>query len=357
MTGIYGVTRREDLDERVKVLGKLRKGAEKRPNAPGRDLEYFRFTSDNDAVVRAFREAYGDKPDSLEVYFPYPNYESVFHTARELFGQNHLLKEQCDGMYITQRQDGYKMARGRWLCEKKCKDTESSPPCPDCPLQQIGRLSVILTPLFFAGFPGTVTLETHSWHDLGHIASQLAHYEPLTGRAFRVYRQETRIGRPDKKNNKRAATDKWLVKIEPTQETAILLIEDAQRKARQALGAGAAPAPRLEAGQPLMPDMVVETDVVDLEAELENDYDEFVEEDGYAVDEVPESEGFTTWSRLKEMAVERIGYSDVGEVTRVLKSIFDSNKDELTFAVAWTALIEHQESRAAQEPPIDELEF
>ena len=98
--GIYGVTNRAALEERFPVIGKLRKGGPKQNNQFGKDLEYFRFTSDNDAVVKAFRQAYGDQPDTLDVYFPNSNYEAVFQSARELFGQNHLLKEQCDGMNI-----------------------------------------------------------------------------------------------------------------------------------------------------------------------------------------------------------------------------------------------------------------
>lgn len=354
MTGIYGVTNREALDTRLICGGKLRKGAEKRPNAPGADLEYFRFTSDNAELVKAFHEIYGPKPDELEVYFPYPNYEDVFHSARELYGQNHLLKEQCDGMRITQRQSGHRMQRGQWLCEKKCKDVQSRPPCPDCPLKQIGRLSVVLTPLLYAGFPVTITLETHSWNDLHHIASQLAKHEPLTGRAFRVYRQETRIGRPDKQNNKRAATDKWLVRIEPTQETAVLLIQDAQRRARQALLGEPVNVPQLEAGQPLTLDRVAEPAVIDLEKDGAGNYDELLTEDDLPFDAPVQ---FDNWNALKEAAVERLGYENVVHVTNTLKKEFNGSLLNLTHEAAWKKLVEHQEKKQPQEPPTDELVF
>ena len=354
--GIYGVTNRAALEERFPVIGKLRKGGPKQNNQFGKDLEYFRFASDNDAMVKAFRQAYGDQPDTLDVYFPNSNYEAVFQSARELFGQNHLLKEQCDGMYITQWQDGYKMVSGKRLCEKKCKDTESRPPCPDCPLKQIGRLSVILLPLLEAGFPGTVTLETHSWNDLYHIADTLAKYEPLVGRAFRVYRKETRIGRPDKRNNTRAASDKWLVRIEPTQETAILLIEDSKRKARAALGAGATTnAPQLAAGQPLTPDLVVDPGVVDFDGDGGDDYNEVLDEDFEDDESIIAGPEFESWAELKAAAVERLGYEDDDAVTSVLKQVFDGNKENLTFAIAWTTLIEDRESK--NQPPADELEF
>jgi len=246
---IYGVTNREALEARFKVIGKLRKGGPKQNGQFGKDLEWFRFTSDKDDVVKAFRQAYGEEPASMEVYFPYPSLEAVFPTFRETYGQNHLLKEQCDGMHIIQWQDGYRMASGRRLCEKECKNTESRPPCPDCPLKPIGRLSVILLPLLQAGIVGTVTIETHGWHDILGIANQLVQYEPLTGRAFRVYREEATIGAPNKKTNKRMAITKWMVRIEPTQETALMLIGDAQRRAKLALlGGGEIDMPQLEAG-------------------------------------------------------------------------------------------------------------
>ena len=282
MMAIYGVTTREALDPRFKVLGKLRKGGPKRNGQFGKDLDWFRFTSDNDAVVKAFRQAYGDQPDTLAVFFPFATLEANFPTYRETYGQNELLKEQCDGMNILQWQDGARMVRGPRLCEKKCKNVESLPPCPDCPLKPIGRLSVILIPLLQAGFVGTVTVETHGWHDIREIASQLAMYEPLTGREFRVYRQKQTIGAPNPKTGKRMAVDKSLVKIEPTQETYLMLIEDAQRRAKQELGAGSTTnTPQLAAGQPLTPDLVV-----DFDGDGGDDYDEVLDED-FEDDEAP----------------------------------------------------------------------
>jgi hypothetical protein len=248
---IFGVTDRGSLEARFKEIGKLRKGGPKTAQGHfGKDLEWFRFTSDRDNVVKAFRQAYGDQPASMEVLFPYQTIEAVFPTFRELYGQNHLLKEQCDGFNIIQWQNGPYMERGSNLCEKPCKNVETRPPCRDCPLKPIGRLSVILLPLLRAGIVGTVTVETHAWNDIAHITNQLAKYEPLTGRTFRIYREENTIGAPNKSTQKRMAVDKWLVKIEPTQETAMLLIQDAQRRARQALLGGPVNAAQLEAGQP-----------------------------------------------------------------------------------------------------------
>lgn len=246
---IFGVTDRGSLEARFKEVGKLRKGGPKTSEGHfGKDLEWFRFTSDRENVVTAFRQAYGDQPASMEVLFPYQTIEAVFPTFRELYGQNRLLKEQCDGFNIVQWQNGPYMERGSKLCEKPCKNVETRPPCRDCPLKPIGRLSVILLPLLRAGIVGTVTVETHAWNDIFHINNQLAKYEPLTGRTFRIYREENTIGAPNKSTQKRMAVDKWLVKIEPTQETAMLLIQDSQRRARQALG-GAVDVPQLEAGR------------------------------------------------------------------------------------------------------------
>lgn len=283
---IYGVTDRESLDPRFKVLGKLRKGAPKEPNRPGRDLEWFRFTSDNDAVVKAFRQAYGDQPVSLQAFFPFPTLEAVFPTFRESYGQNHLLKEQCDGFNIIQWQDGPRMARGSRVCQKQCKSVESRPPCPDCALKPIGRLSVILIPLLEARHVGTVTVETHGWHDISEIARQLAMYEPLTGREFRVYRETTTIGAPI--GNKRAAVQKSLVKIEPTQETYKMLLQNARQTARAQL-VGGENVPQLEAGQPLTPDMVQEPEEIAIDGDADpGAYDGYIDENDIPFNSEPE---------------------------------------------------------------------
>ena len=347
---IFGVTNREALDPRFKVIGKLRKGGPKQNGQFGKDLEWFRFTSDKDEVVKAFRQAYGEEPASMEVYFPYPSLEAVFPTFRETYGQNHLLKEQCDGMHIIQWQDGYKMARGHRLCEKKCKDTESRPPCPDCPLKPIGRLSVILLPLLRAGIVGTVTAETHGWHDILGIANQLVQYEPLTGRAFRVYREEETIGAPNKKTNKRMAITKWMVRIEPTQETALMLIGDAQRRARAALlGGGTVDAiPQLEAEN-------VEPEYVEDGAGGHIPYDDELPDEN----EPPEPEApppdaqarpdFSEWKSGKwttfcTLAVERFGcFTETSAVWGLLTSMHE-NPPAVSYDVAWATCEEHDAS-------------
>jgi hypothetical protein len=191
-------------------MGKLRKGGEKPAtgNKPGAELSYFRFTSENPAIVGAFHEAYGNQPAMLRVYLPYPSTEMNFSTWKEQWAAGGLV-HRCDGetCQIWRTPDG--------------KYSQTPKPCPGgC--KEVGRLEVILPELITAGFVGYVTLETHSLHDLMNITATLeavrqsAQDRPngLQGIEFVLRRKKERISTPDGKGG-RASREKWLVSIEP----------------------------------------------------------------------------------------------------------------------------------------------
>ena len=54
-------------------IGQLRKGAAKPENSnrPGKDLTYFRFTSEIDGVEATFESVYGDEPSMVNVFLPF----------------------------------------------------------------------------------------------------------------------------------------------------------------------------------------------------------------------------------------------------------------------------------------------
>jgi hypothetical protein len=230
---IRGVSAREDARPTLPEGGKLRKGAKKQGNRPGADLTYFRFTSDDPEIEQAFVEAYGQKPDSLNVYLPYSTMEENFSSWRELWGQNNLLKLRCDGACWTEWVEGPRKMRGEKECTLPCRDTLNR--CPDCELVPAGRLAVILPELWEMGHIVTVTMETHGWNDIGYISNKLLMYEPLAGKEFRLYRETQKVGAPI--GNKRGAVDKSLVKIELTQEWMLAQLE-AQRTEALALLTG-----------------------------------------------------------------------------------------------------------------------
>ncbi len=216
---IMGVSDPESVEPRTKEIGRLYKGSKQKENARGKmiygdDLDHFRFVSPDPVVQKAFENAYGTEPAQLRVYFWHRTAQENFGSWRESYGRNGLCKVRCDGDYIVDWIEGDRHHHGRRLCDKPFKDTENR--CPGCPLVQVGRLSVILLPLWEAGHFGTVMLTTHSWNDIAHLASKLTQWQPNTGREFILRRQWQKVGAPI--NGKRAAVDKCLVKLELTDE-------------------------------------------------------------------------------------------------------------------------------------------
>jgi len=189
-------------------IGKLRKGGP-RPESgrrPGKDLEYFRFTSDRPDVVNAFQAVYGDEPQEIDVYLPYARIEDNFSCWKEHWQAGGLL-HRCDGETCT-----------IWLREDGSYSQEPKP-CPGgC--KEVGRLSLILPPLIRAGYVGYVTMETHSLHDILAIQAALMAtveargQEDLRGIGFCLRRVAENISTPST-GGKRVRRIKWLVKLEP----------------------------------------------------------------------------------------------------------------------------------------------
>lgn len=204
---IKGLT--DNVTPRFPRLGKLRKGGEK--NAKGQygpDLDHFRFTSENPAIVQAFRDAYGAQPVALHVYLPYPQVDMNFATWKEQWSAGGLM-HRCDGETCQI----WRTPQGTYSQQPK--------PCPGgC--DEVGRLTVILPELIRAGFVGYVTLETHSLHDLMNMTATLLAVaqervnDPrgLQGIEFVLRRKQETISTPGK-DGQRVRRDKWLVSLEP----------------------------------------------------------------------------------------------------------------------------------------------
>lgn len=215
---IAGLSNREAVDPRFVEIGRLRKGAEKQGNQPGKDLSYFRYVANSryPKSAEVFAGIYGDEPTELEVFFPHDEMERVFSSWREAYGQNRLCKLRCDGARWHDWIEGdrhYHSEAGR-ECDLDCRDSENK--CPKCPCQYSGRLSVILKPMWKAGQIGLVTVLTSSINDIAHLAAKLVQWEPLTGKPFTLWRAPERIGVPIK--GQRAAKDSDLLHLELTDE-------------------------------------------------------------------------------------------------------------------------------------------
>jgi hypothetical protein len=217
MCPVKGLTDRESLAPRFPRLGKLRKGGAKPQSGFGKDLDYFRFTSDESEVVKAFVEAYGEKPNRLEVYLPYAQPDENFDTWMEEWSAGGLV-HRCDGETCTihRKDDGtysHKPVPCPYVNGKK-ERTDKNPGC-----KIVGRLAVILPDLLRAGFVGYVVLETHSNHDLRNIMATLlavaeARPQGLQGIPFTLRRYKDKISTPAS-NGKRARREKSLVALVP----------------------------------------------------------------------------------------------------------------------------------------------
>lgn len=214
---IKGLTDRGSLKPRLARLGKLRKGGEKTGNKPGPDLDHFRFTSDNPDIVKAFQESHGDKPRAVNIVLFYETIEENFSTWIECWDASGLVfRSDGDNWLIWRDGDSYK--RGK----KQHQDQDGQ--------DIVGRFEFVIPDLVQQGYLGTVTLETHSNHDLRNIASILMAAEQergsLRGAQFVLRRVEEEISVPgwgDRKG-KRSTAKKWLVRLEPPKQIFTMLM-------------------------------------------------------------------------------------------------------------------------------------
>jgi hypothetical protein len=214
---IRGLT--DDVAPRLPSLGKLRKGAEKPQNGPGKDLSYFRFTGNKPEIEQAFEAAYGTAPGSLTVFLPYATADENFETWQEEWAAGGLV-HRCDGQVMQIWREGAGFTRGAKPCPyftgEKQRIKNRAPGC-----DEIGRLVVVLPELIRAGYVGYVTLETHSKNDMLNIIGALRDAEShagdrgLAGIPFTLYRREEAISTPTDEGG-RVTRKKWLVFIEPS---------------------------------------------------------------------------------------------------------------------------------------------
>jgi hypothetical protein len=214
---IKGLTDSNSINPAYRMIGKLRKGAEKiSTTKPGEELPHWRFTSDVPEIEQAFVEAYGADPVDLEVYIPHANPDAAFPTWCEIWGATGLV-HRCDGATMQVWLEGDHYVRG----EKPCNGGHSKgEPMNDA----VGRLEVILPKLIQAGHVGTVVMETHSRHDLMNITKVLHKVfndrrspEGLRGIPFTLSRLERTISVPGYGNQagKRSTATKYLATLTP----------------------------------------------------------------------------------------------------------------------------------------------
>ena len=221
---ILGLT---DQTAKLPIIGVLRKGDIKTSkNKPGKDLEYFRFTSDDTEAVSDFFDSYGLKPTRINVFLPHDHALENMDSWKEDWVAGGLV-HRCDGEFtvLNRTQEGRYSTRPV-ACPGNCKP--------------VGRLSVIVQEL---GRLATVTSLTTSIHDIINLTSQLKTYENLLGSLrgvpFVLTRSEKEISTPEmvKKGNdyvrtgKRLRRKKWLLSIETSPQYTKLKLSSMQHDA------------------------------------------------------------------------------------------------------------------------------
>lgn len=197
------------------IIGKLRKGSPQVEKSGkmvlGRDLDHFRFDSDDVSAVGVFTSAYGAQPKSIRVLLPFATVDQNFQAWMEEYSASGL-QRRCDG----ESQSFHRDARGVGLttptpCAKACGSS--------CLCKQVGRLYVLIPELARLAY---VIVETHSIYDIIQLTENLnaafALRGNLAGVPFVLSRREREISTPGKEPGKRFRATKSLLFIEPDPE-------------------------------------------------------------------------------------------------------------------------------------------
>lgn len=199
-------------------IGKLRKGGVRPESgkAPGKDLTYFRFDSDDARANAHFRATYGDEPTTINVFLPHQTAAQNFSCWQEAYVAGGLM-HRCDGETCVIWLDGKKYSTEPKPCPGGCKE--------------VGRLMVIIPELQRFAY---VTVETHSINDIIRLQENLQAVEFLRGDMrgipFILKRTPVEISTPTP-DGKRARREKWLLSIEVDPAWAALQLESMHRAA------------------------------------------------------------------------------------------------------------------------------
>lgn len=218
------------------TIGTLRKGAEKSERSPGRDLDHFRFDTDDTIAAAAFESAYGKQPREVTICLPHRTLDQNFMAFRESWTASKL-NHRCDGEQCYSYNQHGVLAPNSIKCPDIDKQNKSC--------KQVGRLSVIVYGLQRYAL---VTVLTTSIHDIVALSQQLGAIEALradlSGIPLLLSRVEKEISMP-KSDGTRVRVKKWMLQIEVSPEWATLQLQSMQRQALQM------PAPVLELAAPI----------------------------------------------------------------------------------------------------------
>lgn len=205
-------------------IGKIRKGAPKTENAPGKDLSYFRIETDDETSVK-LREIYGEQPRQLNIVLAFPDIDRVWQAWEEAYTAGRMVA----------RSDGERMMY--WVTpgtgELKVLNGEPETPRPEdgivgyyvsknqklpIKLRPVGRLNVVIPELRRLAY---FTVMTTSTYDIINISQQLRAVDEIarrTGKSLAgiplvLSRRPAQISTPTQ-DGTRVRREKWLLSVE-----------------------------------------------------------------------------------------------------------------------------------------------
>lgn len=230
---IAGLTDQDDF-EYLRPCGVLKKGAKKRPNAPGEPLPYFRFEGKGapwqvKRIEKIWNHHFPTPPTQLDVQLVYPIPSKNFSAWFELWSSGNWLKIRCDGVQKVIWHDGEKYRSDPAPCPLKGGEK-----CPN-QCSRVGRLQVFVPQLFREEIWEPVTVQFPGKNDLRRISTQLRYFDTLApdlrGVPFRLAKLEgQQIFRPGfdgkgGRSDKRGKMEAWLLDLAPIGGWFELLLE------------------------------------------------------------------------------------------------------------------------------------
>ncbi len=210
-------------------IGQIRKGAAKveGENRPGKDLPYFRVIFDENEAKREalFRAKYGDKPDEINIVFPFDDIGSVWSDWYEAYTAGRMVA-RSDGekfIYLVDVRNGeIKVKNGLpWTehTEIVGQYKSSNGKVENIKMKPTGRLRVVIPELQSFAY---LMVHTTSLHDIINIGDQLraiqaVHGGHIAGIPLVMRRRPKKVSTPNA-DGTRARRTKYLISIEADPE-------------------------------------------------------------------------------------------------------------------------------------------
>ena len=239
MSPIAGLT---NVPKAFLRLGHIRKGERDPKTGFPKDLDYFRVTFNNQPECEeAFREAYGDKPTSINIRLAFPNVEEVWDANYEAYSKGGMLAKAASspsqGLYwifYRRHDDGVVLVRNgvgvgeegnafaaipidleKPIYSYKSKNGEKV----DVFLEPVGRLNVVVPEIAHI-MVGYLEFRPGSPKDISNISRELAAIDyfskqagkDITGLPMKLTRQPEEITKNI--GGKLSRGESWMVHIE-----------------------------------------------------------------------------------------------------------------------------------------------